>query len=180
MTKKLTPELIERHRLVYEATADEIYTCWTCGKELRGNEFYFTKHSGTGRGHKCKYCVSKKLDDLFKNNIEIRRRQYKKVKAKGKLSGRRKAKYLIDKRIEQGILVRPDKCEYCGKQCTPEAHHPNGYDTPEKALDIKWVCRECHSSIHQEDRKRWAKDAVNRLSEEYKSRNTPTSASRGR
>lgn len=174
MTKKLTPELIERHRKAYEDTANELYVCCTCGKELKGNEFYFTKNRATGRGRKCKYCVSQKFKKVFASDAEVRRRKYRKVNDRDRVNGRRRAKYLIEKSLKSGTIVRPKTCELCGKPCKPEAHHPNGYDTPDKALDIKWVCRDCHVSIHKDDRKRWAEKSTVRLSEEYKFRYTPT------
>lgn len=174
MTKKLTPELIERHRKAYEDTANELYVCCTCGKELKGNEFYFTKNRATGRGRKCKYCVAQKLKKIRIGDVEARRRKYRKVTNRDQLNGRRKAKYLIEKSLKNETIVRSTVCQMCGKECTTEAHHPNGYDTPDKALDIIWVCRDCHVSIHQDDRMRWAERSIVRISEEYKFRYTPT------
>lgn len=46
--------------------------------------------------------------------------------------------------VKKGDLVRPDSCECCGKKTKPEGHHPD-YN---KALEVLWLCKRCHSDIH--------------------------------
>ena len=54
--------------------------------------------------------------------------------------------------IKQGILVRPEICEDCGKKPPLDrdgvqrihAHHHLGYDRP---LDVKWLCAKCHRAV---------------------------------
>lgn len=46
----------------------------------------------------------------------------------------------ITRAIQRGQLTRPEKCEWCGLTCKPEAAHKS-YDAP---LDVLWLCRPCH------------------------------------
>ncbi len=43
-----------------------------------------------------------------------------------------------------GLLVRPDYCTECGKDCKPQAHHPD-YS---KMLEVLWLCHSCHLKAH--------------------------------
>lgn len=44
--------------------------------------------------------------------------------------------------IRDGTLVRPHRCEWCGKECKPEAHHPSYAE--EDWLNVVWLCKKCH------------------------------------
>ena len=58
--------------------------------------------------------------------------------------------------IRYGRLVRPDSCDYCGKnpskakdgRAAIQAHHHNGYG-PGHYLDVVWLCVSCHRISHQ-------------------------------
>lgn len=47
--------------------------------------------------------------------------------------------------IENGTLVRPDKCDRCLRGCVPQSHHED-YAKP---LEILWLCATCHGYIHR-------------------------------
>lgn len=49
--------------------------------------------------------------------------------------------------IKRGELVRPPACEQCEAPCKPDAHH----DDYSKPLEVRWLCRQCHVSIHAAD-----------------------------
>lgn len=52
-----------------------------------------------------------------------------------------KAGYEVRKAVESGKLIKSNVCEFCNEEgYTEGAHHD--YDKP---LDIKWLCRSCHS-----------------------------------
>lgn len=55
---------------------------------------------------------------------------------------------LVELAIKAGELVRPNRCEICGKTTQVNGgkppivgHHWNGYDDP---LNVWWICRSCN------------------------------------
>jgi hypothetical protein len=60
--------------------------------------------------------------------------------------------------IRDGLLTRPDACEWCGKECHLDAHHLS-YDKPDSHLDVEWICPSCHAHHHQPKHKQ-TKEAV--------------------
>lgn len=42
--------------------------------------------------------------------------------------------------VKAGALVRPDRCEVCGREGKPQACH---WDYA-RQLDVLWLCRPCH------------------------------------
>ena len=55
-----------------------------------------------------------------------------------------RARSLVGKRVQRGLLIRPDACMDCGSECRPQAHH----DDYSKPLEIRWLCRDCHWKRH--------------------------------
>ena len=52
---------------------------------------------------------------------------------------------LVKKHVDKGHLIRPLKCELCGKgKRKIEAHH----DDYNKPLDVRWLCKICHAHQH--------------------------------
>lgn len=54
---------------------------------------------------------------------------------------------LVTRAIKEGRLVRPQRCEKCGKRRKTVAHHED-YSKP---LEVKWLCYSCHRSWHAEN-----------------------------
>lgn len=56
-----------------------------------------------------------------------------------------KAHSLVDRAIQNGDLIRANKCELCDSVASEDnlivAHHHKGYNDP---LDIWWVCHSCN------------------------------------
>jgi hypothetical protein len=42
--------------------------------------------------------------------------------------------------IKKGRIVRPNRCEGCGKACKPDGAHYD-YSQP---FNVRWLCRSCH------------------------------------
>lgn len=55
-----------------------------------------------------------------------------------------KARTKLSNAIRDGKISRPDRCDRCGKKCTPDGHHWN-YAYP---LNVVWLCRSCHKIVH--------------------------------
>ncbi len=63
---------------------------------------------------------------------------------------RKQARVILQKAIDSGELVRPEKCSRCGstvsKKETIAAHH---FDYT-KPLEVVWLCRKCHAGEHKD------------------------------
>lgn len=55
------------------------------------------------------------------------------------------AGYQLSKAVSMGELVRPDRCENCGKIGKVQGHHED-YNLP---LEVVWLCQDCHIEIHK-------------------------------
>lgn len=59
----------------------------------------------------------------------------------------KQAHWMLNNAVRDRKIVRPDHCSNCGKKCTPQGHHHNGYDQ-EHWFDVVWLCQICHSAAH--------------------------------
>ncbi len=55
-----------------------------------------------------------------------------------------KARYAVRREIKAGKLFKPTHCSECNIRKSVDAHHKD-YSQP---LEITWLCRECHSRVH--------------------------------
>jgi len=67
-----------------------------------------------------------------------KRRYYKNNKEKIQ------AKDMVFRAIQNGEIVKPDRCQSCSKVGYVEGHHHN-YEFP---LEVTFVCRRCHAGLH--------------------------------
>jgi hypothetical protein len=58
-----------------------------------------------------------------------------------------RANGLVNMRIRRGALDRPKHCQWCGKKCRPDGHHP---DYAQPAL-VAFLCRKCHMRCHHHE-----------------------------
>jgi hypothetical protein len=59
---------------------------------------------------------------------------------------RRRARQFMNKALQGGRLIKPDRCEVCHKRTKLSGHHHAGY-TREHWLDVTWVCSCCHAAL---------------------------------
>ena len=57
------------------------------------------------------------------------------------------ARSAVNHAVAAGRLVR-GPCVRCGKTGRTDGHHHNGYDKAHW-LDVMWLCRPCHQSLHR-------------------------------
>lgn len=81
-----------------------------------------------------KYRQTQKGKEVWRN---LMRRQYRKHREK--VIARQK----LHQAVAKGTLIRPDICSKCKENKKVEAHHED-YSKP---LEVKWVCRQCHSKV---------------------------------
>ena len=55
----------------------------------------------------------------------------------------KRARDAVYRAVRKGTLIKPDKCEECGKETTDLQGHHESYE-PEHWLDVEWLCRKCH------------------------------------
>ncbi len=51
---------------------------------------------------------------------------------------------IVRRLVRQGRIIRPDKCERCGADCSPVGHHED-YKEPKEVI---WLCYSCHRHRH--------------------------------
>jgi len=57
----------------------------------------------------------------------------------------KRARYLLNKAVQQGIIDRPTHCSRCPRSGRIHAHHARGYTDP---YDVDWLCARCHKAAH--------------------------------
>jgi transposase-like protein len=102
-----------------------------------------------------RYGVSRQaMHDLLKRRTTMRpRERYGRDNHfyRGGERADQEAHNLVETALEQGVLVRPDACEECGRggwfadgRTAIQAHH----DDYNKPLDVRWLCQPCHHTWH--------------------------------
>ena len=65
-----------------------------------------------------------------------------------------RAKWLVQKKVQRREIVKPDRCQRCGKSfplAKLQAHHRD-YSRP---TDVAWYCDACRRAVHKELGKDW-------------------------
>jgi hypothetical protein len=62
---------------------------------------------------------------------------------------RANARMAVANAVRKGLLIKPATCEKCGARDESLHGHHDDYGKP---LDVRWVCRACHVSIHNNQR----------------------------
>lgn len=135
--------------------------CFKCGSDKPLTEYYKHKQMGDGHLNKCKECVKVDVNKYRKENAE-KIREYDRLRAnlphrvanrvaytkkyREMFPEKYRANSKVSNAIRDGMLTRPDKCEGCGKPCTPHAHHWSYAE--ENWLDVEWLCAVCHGEMH--------------------------------
>jgi hypothetical protein len=65
-------------------------------------------------------------------------------RSKEKFPEKVRARKMVECAIRNGFMERPNSCSICSIECNPDGHHPD-YNKP---LEVVWVCRKCHFSLH--------------------------------
>lgn len=59
--------------------------------------------------------------------------------------------------LKTGRLIRPDRCEDCGKRQNKQTFHSGieaHHDDYSKPLEVRWLCLSCHHKIHDWESKK--------------------------
>ena len=137
--------------------------CSKCGEMKELTEFYKSKRNKNGHQYKCTVCCSayEKIYQLTESGKEARARSDAKhaltekgkathsksdAKYRSKYPLKHKAVKAVNNAIRDGKLTRPTRCSQCGIECKPDGHHRSYLK--EHRLDIIWLCRQCHTTLH--------------------------------
>ena len=152
----------------------DIRTCTKCNQTKSLSEFptYTTRAGNLSKRHYCTECrkakeqkwshdgyqrlitetPNKYREKVAANTKKIRQNyqsRYKQRKAEYNRTLRPKqmvnSYHKVRNAIKSGKLVRPTNCSNCNKEGRIEAHH----DDYTKPLEIRWLCRSCHSEHHR-------------------------------
>jgi len=124
--------------------------CSKCKNYFNRDEviIYVYKISKDGRKvdyYNCNSCNTERCKNYRKTEggkqvyREIMRRQY--LKNPQKIIARSKLHY----HLRVGNIIRPSECSKCEKECIPDGHH----EDHSKALEVIWLCRQCHARHHK-------------------------------
>lgn len=103
--------------------------CGACGEIKPLTAFDRSGRHADGRATRCRQC---------KRTYE---RQYRAAYPE-----RKAARNAVEQAIRSGRLQRPHRCDDCGRECLPRAHHES-YD-PRHRLAVEWLCQSCHWRRH--------------------------------
>lgn len=142
--------------------------CKKCEVIKNNEEFnrWYKKTGTVGLRSYCKDCdceINKKYREENKEKLNNKRRERTGANTRGliidplrkkrnedvyrsqrKYPEKRAARVFLNSYIKIGKIVRPSECEKCLRKCKVEGHHED-YSKP---LEVKWVCKRCHSDIH--------------------------------
>lgn len=76
---------------------------------------------------------------------EQRNRWNEKQKNKSDYRIKHLSRCILNQYILKGRIVKPEKCQICGKNEKLDAHHSD-YSKP---LEVTWTCRVCHRALHR-------------------------------
>lgn len=88
--------------------------------------------------------LAEKKRIYFRNSQEQKKKKYEYLR---NIYDKKKiyANIQIYEALQSGKIIKPSRCQICGKEKTLDGHH-HDYDKP---LDVIWVCRKCHMKIHK-------------------------------
>lgn len=132
--------------------------CPVCKETKSRDEFYKRRDSHDGLSVYCKACSKKKSMDHYHKNKKRRTkltefyhsRYLERIRAPRrrtyfeKYPERSYANQAVKYAILRGDMERPCECNSCGVGCFPDGHH----DDYGKPLDVKWLCKSCHKTLH--------------------------------
>lgn len=144
-SKGLKPYDPPSHRERYKYSLEGILEYMKCSRCHKESEHVYTWKNGKYLTSKCRECNTKDKHKYFgtkggkKIALEASRKAYEKHKEKW--LARAKVRYAV----KTGRIVKPEKCEVCGKRYKRiEGHHPD-YSKP---LEVIWLCTGCHADVH--------------------------------
>ena len=137
--------------LLFKRIIGEKYPCPKCKKTKHDSEFHKCRTNPHGLAYTCRACnlensrkFHKEHPDYIKNHYKNNKDRYKEWWDSGRLKIHARAK--VQHAIKLGELIKPQKCQECGKKREIQAHHESY--KKEDWLKVDWYCKDCHNSWH--------------------------------
>ncbi len=121
--------------------------CSSCNtvKNLMAKPYAKSKKTGY---FLCRNCHTERLKK-YRATVRGKERQYAANMTSNKRDmGKYRARQAVSKALQSGQLQRPEYCSSCLSEQRVYAHHKS-YDK-NKWLDVMWLCRPCHATVHRE------------------------------
>ena len=118
---------------------------------LMVNSRYLLKGGTLKTYYLCRDCnttLKKKYRKTENGKKKTREAAYRSV---SRLEYKRRARVLVGYHVAKGNIKKPDNCSQC-EASGVEAHH----DDYSYALDVRWLCRQCHADFHNSNVKQAA------------------------
>lgn len=132
--------------------------CFKCGEEKDLAAFYKHKQMKDGHVNKCKECTKADVRTNRSNNLdyyrEYDRKRGSRLTKEATRSYRERnpvkwaAHMMINNRVKNGTIVKPDNCAECGSNEFRLHGHHDDYGKP---LEVRWLCPSCHHQWHKEN-----------------------------
>lgn len=124
-------------------------TCAICKttKNLMTNPYSrrTTKSKGVINSFMCRPCNSERMARYRATKNGRERTRIANLKSQKKYYDKHLSRQKLHYNINQGKVLTQYKCEDCASEHFVEAHHPD-YAKP---LDVRWLCKLCHSNSHR-------------------------------
>jgi hypothetical protein len=134
--------------------SDEVKRCSKCGETKARTEFHKARAKHDGLADCCKACNISRVAKWYKDNME-RRRAYMRSRHRENVEAarlhekryplKRKARKTLKNAVVWGKIARPLECSKCLATTGIMHGHHHDYSKP---LDVTWLCRACHISVH--------------------------------
>lgn len=133
-------------------------TCSRCHQQKEERDFQIRRASNDGLTAACRACLAEydKERDALPHRTSARMDYQRSERGKARSNAvkkrfilrnpwKRKAHIIVGNFLRDGKLTRPSKCENCGTECKPQAHHCD-YSKP---TEVMWLCKACHVEWHK-------------------------------
>lgn len=145
------PKNCNKHDIGYKESSG-VMRCPECSKER------YKKYDAVNTERRKKYRQSrdgKAAQQKYKKSEKGKTTRLAYYKSKKGMATRKRnhnkilARSAVSCATKKGSLIIPDICSECGQLAKVESHHHLGYEK-EHRLNIQWLCRSCHLSLHEE------------------------------
>lgn len=152
-------------------TPPEYKRCSRCGEDKPLEDFNRDRSREDGRQRYCRACARAWAEENRDRRSKLARRWYienrerklemakrwerENRERRAELSRRSREKHPDKVRartalmhaVQGGKVVKPERCENCGKHAAGRGLHGHHKDYS-RPLDVEWLCVECHAAAH--------------------------------